>query len=122
MDADAYPEMAEVLNQLATMQENAMLDEFDNLVSIAREELVADREGFETNVSTLDVQVRLVVFSLNADGSVTKTGEMNVSPSWLADNKFIVPTDPGMLILDDADSGTEKAEFDVGNDGMPSKT
>lgn len=122
MDADAYPEMAEVLNQLATMQENTMLDEFDNLVSIAREELVADREGFETNVSTLDVQVRLVVFSLNADGSVTKTGEMNVSPSWLADNKFIVPTDPGMLILDDADSGTEKAEFAVGDYGMPSKT
>ena len=343
VDADAYPEMAEVLNQLATMQENAMLDEFDNLVSIAREELVADREGFETNVSTLDVQVRradslvisllsdsyshfgqienyrafhgsnydpqsgrelmlndvvnvnndlaqavetelttavwagdfysettvedyfantpydcfnwtidylgltfyfspgdlsddgmmtatvsfaeypmlfnekylvvpteyaveipldisffiesdtndaleaisisgwyndeqnhymdygiytdtdgqyyeeecyaydlhpyyvkaadgnyvylfcedfeeehremrLVVFSLNADGSVTKTGEMNVSPSWLDDNKFIVPTDPGMLILDDADNGTEKSVFAVGNDGMPSKT
>ena len=67
-------------------------------------------------------EMRLVVFSLNADGSVTKTGEMNVSPSWLADNKFIVPTDPGMLILDDADSGTEKAVFAVGDYGMPSKT
>ena len=57
-DADAYPEMAQVLDQIATMQENAMLDEFDNLVSIAREELSANREGFETNVSTLDVLVR----------------------------------------------------------------
>lgn len=57
-DAVAYPEMAEVLDQIATMQENAMLDEFDNLVSIARDELSANREGFETNVSTLDVLVR----------------------------------------------------------------
>ena len=342
-DADAYPEMAQVLEQIATMQENAMLDEFDNLVSFARDELAANRDGFETNVSTLDVQVRradslvisllsdsyshygqienyrvfhgsnydtqsgkelalndvvkeinndlalavqeeltdhmwtgdfyseyavedyfantpydgfswtvdytgvtfyfapgdlcdegamtatvsfakhpelfyekymavpseytvelpldlpfftqldaggafeeisvsgyydeergnytkygnytdtggkyyeedcyahdfhpyyvkaadgnyvylfcedfeegwremrLVVFSLNADGSVTKTGEMKVSPSWLADNKFIVPTDPGKLVLDDADVGTEKGRFTVGSDGMPSK-
>ena len=342
-DADAYPEMAEVLDQIATMQENAMLDEFDNLVSTAREELSANRDGFETNVSTLDVQVRradqvvisllsdsysdygqienyralhgsnydtksgkelalndvvkeinndlalavqeeltghmwtgdfyseyavedyfantpydgfswtldytgvtfyfapgdlcdegamtatvsfakhpelfyekymavpseymvelpldrsfftqldadgafeeisvsgyydeernnyteygiytdtdgqyyeedcyahdfhpyfvkatdgnyvylfcedfqegwremrLVVFSLNADGSVTKSGERNVSPAWLADNKFIVPTDPGCLILDDLDHDTQKASFSVGNDGMPSK-
>ena len=57
-DADAYPEMAQVLDQIATMQENAMRDEFDNLVSIAREELSANRDGFETNVSTLDVLVR----------------------------------------------------------------
>lgn len=341
-DADAYPEMAQVLSQIAAMQENAMLDEFDNLVSTAREELSANREGFETNVSTLDVHVRradslvisllsdsyshygqienyrvfhgsnydtqsgrelmlndvvsvnndlaqavetelttsmwagdfysesavedyfantpydgfnwtidylgltfyfspgelsddgmmtatvsfaeypelfnekylvapaeyaveipldisffteldtddaleaisisgwynderniymdygiytdtdgqyyeeecytydlhpyyvkaaegnfvylfcedfqegwrdmcLVVFSLNADGSVTKTGEMSVSPSWLADNKFIVPTDPGRFILDDADNDTKKVVFTVGDNGMPSK-
>ena len=63
--------------------------------------------------------MRLLVFRLNKDGSVTKKGEMNVSPSWLADNKFIVPTDPGKLILDDADNGTEKVEFAVGNTGMP---
>lgn len=66
-------------------------------------------------------EMSLVVFSLNADGSVTKSGEMNVSPSWLADNKFIVPTDPGKLILDDADNSTEKVVFAVGNNGMPSK-
>lgn len=339
-DADAYPEMAQVLDQIATMQENAMLDEFDNLVSIARDELSANRDGFETNVSTLDVlvrhadnhvisllsdsyshygqienyrvfhgsnydtqsgrelllndvvtvnndlaqavkselttsvwagdfysesavedyfantpydgfnwtidylgltfyfspgelsddgmltatvsfaeypelfnekymavpaeyaveipldisffaeldtddaseaisisgwyndernhymdygiytdidgqyyeeecfvydlhpyyvktvdgnyvylfcedveedrrEMRLVVFSLNADGGVTKTGNINVSPSWLTDNKFIVPTDPGKLILDDGDNGTKKVVFAVGNNGMP---
>ena len=69
-EADAYPEMAQVLDQIATMQENAMLDEFDNLVSIAREELSANRDGFETNVSTLDVLVRRadsLVISLLSD-------------------------------------------------------
>ena len=66
-------------------------------------------------------QMKLTVFSLNADGSVTKIGEMNVSPSWLADNKFIVPTDPGCLILDDLDNGTEKVAFTVGSDGMPTQ-
>lgn len=57
-DAAAYPEMAEVLSQIAVMQEKAMLEEFDNLVSIAKDELAANRASFETNVSTLDVQVR----------------------------------------------------------------
>ena len=69
-DADAYPEMAQVLSQIATMQENAMLDEYDNLVSFAREELSANRDGFETNVSTLDVLVRRadsIVISLLSD-------------------------------------------------------
>ena len=63
-------------------------------------------------------QMKLIVFSLNEDGSVTKSGERNVSPSWLADNKFIVPTDPGKLTLDD---GAEKAVFMVGSDGKPTK-
>ena len=66
-------------------------------------------------------QMHLIVFSLNEDGSVTKSGQMNVTPSRLADNKFIVPTDPDNFILDDADNGTEKTSFLVGNDGMPSK-
>ena len=65
--------------------------------------------------------MHLIVFRLNADGSITKTGEMNVSPSWLTDNKFIVPTDPGKLILDDADNDTKKVVFVVANNGMPSK-
>lgn len=70
-------------------------------------------EDFDAGVR----QMKLTVFSLNADGSVTKLGERNVSPSWLADNKFIVPTDPGCLMLDDLDNGT--AAFTVGSDGMP---
>lgn len=63
-------------------------------------------------------QMKLIVFSLNEDGSVTKSGERNVSPSWLADNKFVVPTNPGKLTLDD---GAEKAVFAVGSDGIPTK-
>jgi len=241
-DADAYPEMARVLDQIATMQENAMLDEFDNLVSIARDELSANRDGFNWTIDYLGLtfyfspgelsddgmltatvsfaeypelfnekymavpaeyaveipldisffaeldtddaseaisisgwyndernhymdygiytdidgqyyeeecfvydlhpyyvktvdgnyvylfcedveedrrEMRLVFFSLNADGGVTKTGKINVSPSWLTDNKFIVPTDPGKLILDDGDNGTKKVVFAVGNNGMP---
>lgn len=66
-------------------------------------------------------QMELVVLSLNKDGSVTKSGEMNVSPSWLADNKFIVPTDPGRFVLDDLDNGTEKAVYTVKKNGMPGK-
>ncbi len=66
-------------------------------------------------------EMQLVVFSLNADGSVIKIGEMNVSPSWLADNRFFIPTDPGCLIFDDSDNGTQRTEFTVGNDGMPSR-
>ena len=64
-------------------------------------------------------QMNLIVFSLNEDGSITKSGEINVSPSWLADNRFLVPTDPGCFILDDLDNSTEKIEFAVGDDGMP---
>ena len=64
-------------------------------------------------------EMQLVVFSLNADGSITKAGEMNVSPYWSADNQFIMPTDPGHLILNDAGSDTEPAEYAVGDDGMP---
>jgi len=66
-------------------------------------------------------QMRLIVLSLNEDGSVTKSCEGNVSPSWLADNKFIVPTNPERLILDDTDNGAEKMVYTVGNNGMLSK-
>jgi len=64
-------------------------------------------------------QMNLIVFSLNGDGSVTKSSQINVSPSWLADNRFLVPTDPGCLLLDDPDHSTVKTEFSVGDDGMP---
>lgn len=64
-------------------------------------------------------QMRLIVLILNDDGSVTKSGEINVSPSWLADNRFLVPTDPGCLLLDDPDNGAKKIAFTVGKGGMP---
>ncbi len=66
-------------------------------------------------------QMELVAFCLNADGSVAKLGQMAVSPAWLADNRFLIPTDPGCLILDDLDSGAQSAEFTVGSDGMPTR-
>lgn len=66
-------------------------------------------------------QMRLMVFSLNEDGSVTKSGEMNLSPSWRTYNQFVVPTDPGNLILDDADNDIQNASFVVGSDGLPEK-
>lgn len=65
--------------------------------------------------------MRLMVFSLNEDGSVTKSGEMNLSPSWRTYNQFVVPTDPGNLILDDADNDIQNASFVVGSDGLPEK-
>ena len=65
--------------------------------------------------------MRLVVFSVNADGSVAKIGERNVSPSWLSDNRFQIPADPDGFLLDDADHGEEKAVFAVGTNGMPNK-
>lgn len=56
--AGQYPAMAEVLSSIAAMQEKAMLEEFDNLVSIAKDRYRADPSGFETCVSTLEVKVR----------------------------------------------------------------
>lgn len=57
-DAERYPEMALVLEQLATMQSNSMDDEYDNLLSFAWESLDADPDYFETQMSKLDIQVR----------------------------------------------------------------
>lgn len=57
-DAKRYPEMAQVLEEIAVLQEKTMLKEFDNLVSFARDDLSWGSEGFDTYVSTLDVQVR----------------------------------------------------------------
>jgi len=74
-------------------------------------------ESFDEGVR----QMELIVFRLNQDGSITKIGEKNVSPAWLADNKFLVPTDPGSLILDDPDQNAQTAAFKVGKDGMPAK-
>ncbi len=72
-------------------------------------------EDFDEGVRDM----RLMVLRLNADGSVTKSGEINVSPSWVADNRFLVPTNPGEMMLDDTDSGAGSIAFSVGNEGIP---
>lgn len=64
-------------------------------------------------------EMRLTVMSLNWDGSVGVCCERNVSPSWLADNRFLIPTDPGRLMLDDLDSGAKSIAFSVGKEGIP---
>ncbi len=56
-DAENYPEMAEMLEQLSGMQKRSMEDEFDNFCSFAQEEL-AERGVVDTYISTLDIQVR----------------------------------------------------------------
>ena len=57
-DAAAYPELAQVLDQLETMQRNSMDDEYENLLSFAREELDSNPDSFDTQTSRLDVVVR----------------------------------------------------------------
>lgn len=57
-DAARYPEMAQVLEQLSAMQKRSMEDEYDNLLSFAREALDTAPAEFETQVSRLDVLVR----------------------------------------------------------------
>jgi len=57
-DAQTFPEMAEVLDQIATMQEKTMLEEFYNLVSSAYEKLDENPAGFKPYTSTLDIQMR----------------------------------------------------------------
>lgn len=69
-DAEKYPEMAETLEQLSGMVNNSMEDEFDNLLSLAKEVYPQNPENFETYVSKLDTQVRRadsVVVSLLSD-------------------------------------------------------
>jgi len=56
-DAKNFPEMAETLNQLSSMQKRSMEDEFDNLFSFVKEE-IADNGYADTYISTLDIQVR----------------------------------------------------------------
>lgn len=66
-------------------------------------------------------QMELIVLSLNQDGSITKSGKMNVSPSMLSDNRFIVPTNPDCFVMDNPEDGVERVKFTVGDNGMPSR-
>lgn len=58
-DAADFPELAEALEQMHSMRVRSMEDEYDNLLSFAREALAG--EGlmlFRPQISTLDIQVR----------------------------------------------------------------
>ena len=57
-DAGEYPELAEVLEQVASMSDRSMENEYENLASFAKEEQESMGDAFDTNVSTLDIQVR----------------------------------------------------------------
>lgn len=57
-DAKLYPQMAEVLEELALLQTNSMEDEYENLKAFAKEELQKNPDTFRTQVSTLDMHVR----------------------------------------------------------------
>lgn len=69
-DAVKHPELAEALEQTASMVKRSMEDEYDNLCASAREDLPWTREDMFPWVSTLDIQVRRadsVVLSLLSD-------------------------------------------------------
>ena len=57
-DADQYPEMDNTLSEIKEMQTRTMEDEADNILSFAKEKLEENAKKFETQVSTVDVQVR----------------------------------------------------------------
>ena len=57
-DAEQYSEMDGVLSEIEGMQTRTMEDEADNMLSFAQEMVGTNAEGFETQVSTLDVQIR----------------------------------------------------------------
>lgn len=92
-DADAYPEMAQVLDQIATMQENAMLDEFDNLVSIARDELSANRDGFNWTIDYLGLTFYFSPGELSDDGMLTATVSFAEYPELFNEKYMAVPAE-----------------------------
>ena len=57
--AQMYPALAEILEQTHRMASRSMDDEFDNLLSAAKDEIsLAETENFTAKLSTLDVQIR----------------------------------------------------------------
>ena len=80
-DAKTYPQMAQTLEELSRLQTNSMEDEYENLVSFAKEALSEDETHFSTQRSTLDIQVRRadsVAVSLLADSYLDSTMVSNV--------------------------------------------
>lgn len=69
-NSEQYPEIDHVLSEIAGLQTHTMDDEADNILSFAQEIMDVNAPDFETQVSTLDVQVRRadsVAVSLLAD-------------------------------------------------------
>lgn len=69
-NAEQYPEMDGTLSEIEGMQTRTMDDEADNIISFVQEIMDVNATDFETQVSTLDVQVRRadsVVVSLLSD-------------------------------------------------------
>ena len=63
----------------------------------------------------------LVVYNVNG-GIVTRVGDMNIAPAYVALDTFVLPLDPNNLLLDNYDSLAQDAEvYKVGKDGMPVK-
>ncbi len=68
--AEQYPDMDRTLSEIANMQTRTLDDEADNIVSFVQEIMDINASDFETQISTLDVQVRRadsVVVSLLSD-------------------------------------------------------
>ena len=66
-------------------------------------------------------QMMLVVYNVNG-GIVTRVGDMNIAPAYIALDTFVLPLDPNNLLMDNYDSLAQDAEvYKVGKDGMPVK-
>ena len=55
---EAYPQMERVMSEMAGMITRTQEDEADNIISFAEEMFDIDGGNFETQISTLDVQIR----------------------------------------------------------------
>ena len=66
-------------------------------------------------------QIMLVVYNVNG-GVYTRVGDMNVAPTYIPSDMFVLPLDPNNMFLDNYDSMAQDAEvYMVGSDGMPVK-
>lgn len=66
-----------------------------------------------------NLQKKLVVYNVNG-GVVTRVGESKVAPAAASSDTFVVPLDPGYMLLDNYDNLAQGAEgYGVGKDGMP---
>lgn len=63
-------------------------------------------------------QMRLIVYDVK-NGKLTKVGESNVAPAYIAADTFLLPLDPENMILDNFDSNEEDGVYRVGNTGLP---